>query len=285
MAEKIYTVTGMSCAACANAVEKALNKKENISASVNIATEKLNIEYDEKQYDFDKIKNIILQLSELGCNNIQFRFFDTLSINQLENLFMLFERTMLKNIEILIPYNTELTYENIHILCKNYPRLFNFHVYNAPTYKVHDLAGALISFSAKTINQIDSCGNINPKFFNQSLNQFTEAYNYNSCLYKQISIDINGEIKNCPSMSKSFGNINNISLQEVVDDNDFKSLWYIKKDNIEVCKDCEFRYMCIDCRCFIKDKCNIYSQPSKCKYNPYIGKWEGEKGYTPILKS
>ena len=27
MAEKIYTVTGMSCAACANAVEKALNKK------------------------------------------------------------------------------------------------------------------------------------------------------------------------------------------------------------------------------------------------------------------
>ncbi len=86
-------------------------------------------------------------------------------------------------------------------------------------------------------------------------------------------------------MSKSFGNINNISLQEVVDDNDFKSLWYIKKDNIEVCKDCEFRYMCIDCRCFIKDKSNIYSQPSKCKYNPYIGKWEGEKGYTPILKS
>ena len=26
MAEKNYTVTGMSCAACANAVEKALNK-------------------------------------------------------------------------------------------------------------------------------------------------------------------------------------------------------------------------------------------------------------------
>ena len=59
MAEKIYTVTGMSCAACANAVEKALNKKENISASVNIATEKLNIEYDEKQYNFDKIRKIV----------------------------------------------------------------------------------------------------------------------------------------------------------------------------------------------------------------------------------
>ncbi len=54
-----YTVTGMSCAACANAVEKVLNKNTNISASVNIATEKLNIEYDEKKYDFDKIREIV----------------------------------------------------------------------------------------------------------------------------------------------------------------------------------------------------------------------------------
>ena len=59
MAEKIYTVTGMSCAACANAVEKALNKKGDINASVNIATEKLNVEYDEKKYDFDKIREIV----------------------------------------------------------------------------------------------------------------------------------------------------------------------------------------------------------------------------------
>ena len=59
MAEKNYTVTGMSCAACANAVEKALNKNNDINASVNIATEKLNIEYDEKKYNFDKIKKIV----------------------------------------------------------------------------------------------------------------------------------------------------------------------------------------------------------------------------------
>ena len=49
----------MSCAACANAVEKALNKNNDINASVNIATEKLNIEYDEKKYDFDKIREIV----------------------------------------------------------------------------------------------------------------------------------------------------------------------------------------------------------------------------------
>ena len=59
MAEKNYTVTGMSCASCANAVEKALNKNNDINASVNFATEKLNIEYDEKKYNFDKIREIV----------------------------------------------------------------------------------------------------------------------------------------------------------------------------------------------------------------------------------
>ena len=59
MAEKNYTVTGMSCASCANTVEKALNKNNDINASVNFATEKLNIEYDEKKYNFDKIREIV----------------------------------------------------------------------------------------------------------------------------------------------------------------------------------------------------------------------------------
>ena len=59
MAEKNYTVTGMSCASCANAVEKALNKNNDINASVNFATEKLNIKYDEKKYNFDKIREIV----------------------------------------------------------------------------------------------------------------------------------------------------------------------------------------------------------------------------------
>jgi hypothetical protein len=40
--------------------------------------------------------------------------------------------------------------------------------------------------------------------------------------------------------------------------------------------------MCTDCRCFIKDPGNIYSQPAKCTYNPYICKWEGQDGYIPV---
>ena len=59
MKKENYTVTGMSCAACALAVEKAVNKKEGIDATVNLATEKMSVSFDESKYDFDKIREIV----------------------------------------------------------------------------------------------------------------------------------------------------------------------------------------------------------------------------------
>ena len=70
---------------------------------------------------------------------------------------------------------------------------------------------------------------------------YSESKNYNSCLNGKISITNNGEIKNCPSMKQSFGKISINTIQEVLADDAFVSLWNITKEHIEVCKDCEFR--------------------------------------------
>jgi SPASM domain peptide maturase of grasp-with-spasm system len=95
-------------------------------------------------------------------------------------------------------------------------------------------------------------------------------------------VDAEGNIKNCPAMERSFGNIKDTTLQEAIEKPGFKDLWFVHKDQIDVCKDCEFRHLCMDCRCFIKDPENIYSQPAKCTYNPYICKWQGQEGYVPV---
>ena len=42
---------------------------------------------------------------------------------------------------------------------------------------------------------------------------------------------------------------------------------------IHVCKDCEFRYICTDCRAYIEDPNDILSKPLKCGYNPYTAEW------------
>jgi SPASM domain peptide maturase of grasp-with-spasm system len=97
-----------------------------------------------------------------------------------------------------------------------------------------------------------------------------------------LCVDENGYIKNCPSMEKHYGHIDDIKLEDVVKSDEFQKLWHIKKDDIKVCQDCEFRHMCMDCRAFIKDPNDIYSQPAKCHYNPYIAKWKGQEGFISV---
>src|SRR5919201_1353220 len=40
-------ITGMTCASCASRIERKLNKLDGVSASVNYATEKASVAYDE----------------------------------------------------------------------------------------------------------------------------------------------------------------------------------------------------------------------------------------------
>ena len=105
------------------------------------------------------------------------------------------------------------------------------------------------------------------------MQKYYEHQNYNGCLYKKISIDKNGNIKNCLSMQKSYGNISQTLLSDVLRSDSFKELWKINKDVIKVCNKCEFRYNCSDCRAFKVDTSDIYSKPLKCKYNPETCQW------------
>ena len=75
-------------------------------------------------------------------------------------------------------------------------------------------------------------------------------------------------------MSESFGNIKNTTLEEAVNHPNFKKYWDITKDQIEVCKDCEFRHICTDCRAYVETPEDQYSKPLKCGYNPYTNEWE-----------
>jgi Cu+-exporting ATPase len=60
MVEKTYTVTGMTCAACAAHVEKAVSKLQGVeSAGVNLATEKLSVRFDEDTTGFEEIKKTV----------------------------------------------------------------------------------------------------------------------------------------------------------------------------------------------------------------------------------
>lgn len=96
---------------------------------------------------------------------------------------------------------------------------------------------------------------------------------FNGCLNRKISIDAQGNIKNCPSFSGEFGNITSMRLADVVKQAEFRRVWSIYKDNISVCKDCELRYACTDCRAYTVGD-DPLGKPSRCGYDPYTGVWD-----------
>ena len=119
-----------------------------------------------------------------------------------------------------------------------------------------------------------SCGKISPELFMINPVFYTASHFHNTCLSRKISVDFDGSIKNCPSMSQSFGNIRDTTLLEALEHPEFKKYWNITKDKVSVCMNCEFRYICTDCRAYLEEPGDSHSKPLKCGYNPYTGEWE-----------
>lgn len=192
----------------------------------------------------------------------------------------IFTGSTLEGIEIFSQFHHAVDLDFIQSLNKNTARIFSLVFYNCPKapFEIRDDFRFAINFTRQAL-KISSCGKVNLDYFNTNLPKVLEAMNYNSCLHKKIGIDINGNIKNCPAMPQSFGNIKDTTLEEALKLKDFKKYWDLTKDHIKVCKDCEFRYICTDCRAYTEQSHfdthrRDTSKPLKCGYNPYTAEWE-----------
>lgn len=225
------------------------------------------------------------ELDQLSCKAIELRFFALKKIRDLYKILKFTEDKSFSHIDIIIPWIGELPIDEYRKIIHMYPRIWTFRVFNAPFTKnefLDEQKQHSILFSTINVTDHSFCGFVHPNNFIKNINFFTESIHYNTCLNCKVCIDEFGNIKNCPSLEKIYGNINKATIKDVVSSDEFQFIWKVNKDDIEVCKNCEFRYICMDCRAYIKDKNNIYSQPVKCNYNPYIAKWKGQDGYISV---
>lgn len=230
--------------------------------------------------DDHDIKGILVQLENLKCSNLQFRFFDSgKSVFFKEILdFINIQKLRFTHIDFILPFDNE--YLEISKKYNDEPRIHSIIFYNSGLSKFNSPnfknMGHVIFTENKIINEI-SCGIIDFKYFHSNIKLFTESQHHNTCLNSKISIDKDGYIRNCPSMPEHFGNIKDTSLEEALNHPDFKKYWNVTKDMIEVCKDCEFRHICTDCRAYTErthfEGDIDLSKPLKCGYNPYTNEW------------
>lgn len=72
MTKETVKLSGMTCAACANRIEKAVGKLEGVTnASVNFATERLSVEFDDQKAPITKIKETITKVGYGVIDEVQ----------------------------------------------------------------------------------------------------------------------------------------------------------------------------------------------------------------------
>jgi SPASM domain peptide maturase of grasp-with-spasm system len=222
------------------------------------------------------IYTALKQIDSLGTEALQIRLFDIISFSELkkisDNTYIGTKR--LRSIQFLIkfsPYTLQKKF--VKILTDNL-LVSEAIVHSCNFSKIVPTGyGFNIIYTKEKIKDCSNCGCITPAYFTTNLNHVNESKSFNTCLNKKISIDANGLIKNCPSINKNFGKFDDGSLElsKIINNKEFARMWSINKDQIKICKDCEFRLICSDCRAYVS---NELDKPIKCKYNPYNAKWE-----------
>jgi hypothetical protein len=193
------------------------------------------------------------------------------------------EHTRPESIDIhFLKDDFELNNINLDTIRKN-AEVFNIYLYNSRIssdlrmyLKNHyiDLIEIPLSFEAYSKN-------VYPSKFSVNNDIFIEANSKNTYLNKKLYIDFKGDIKNSFNTEK-LCNISDINtFFELIRNPMLTKYWDITKESILICKDCEFRFMCVN-PIKLKKTGENWIYDIECNYNPYISKWSEEDDYLSL---
>jgi len=211
---------------------------------------------------------IVLQLNSLGCKALELRFYYPIPIDELKQALMITAVSSLEKIEVCVEKSVDFTLDTLIALKNDYPKLSKITLSNTPENVIYKSNDLVVISTTEIIRSEIKCGVTGELYCIAESQLFWESRRYNNCLYKKISVDKDGYIKNCPSMKEHFGHISDTLLLDVVNTKAFRKFWNITKDDIEECSQCELRYVCQDCRAYTIHTNDPYSKPLKCRYNP-----------------
>jgi SPASM domain peptide maturase of grasp-with-spasm system len=226
---------------------------------------------DDKQQPLNLSSLINLKTDCLCANVLKY------NENTLDLLIEIAKNTSFNSFQIII--HSLIDADSINLLINNFSKLTHIYVLNRNETSVSSRKGITIIYdSQKTyVSQNDFIANIS---------LYTESIKHNTYFNRKLYIGVNGEIKNAPITQQIFGNINELNsaskLLKIIDSEEFQKYWTIHKGLIDICKQCEYRYMCVDNRVPVKRYDKEWFMETECNYNPYIAKWIDEPGYKTL---
>ena len=104
---------------------------------------------------------------------------------------------------------------------------------------------------------------VDRKFFNM-------ARHWNTCWGGELAVTSTGDVLPCIfARDQIMGNVYCQGLQDIIRGK-ARKYWNFTPDKIAKCRDCEYRFACIDCRVLsMKAGEGFYGKPQRCDYDPY----------------
>lgn len=222
------------------------------------------------------LEEALRQLDRLQCKQVELRCYGIMPPEFYDQLLATISTSVITSVSILTRSSQDVPAKAWGALCDKHPRITSLVLYGSPEEEeyVSELLLTPLRFTQKHVTGAHCCGVVSESYFIAYTETFTEALQYNSCLNRKMGIDAKGYIRNCPSMQQHFGHIKDTSLEEALQHPGFKQHWRTTKDHVSICRDCEFRYVCTDCRAYLEDPDDSCSKPLKCGYDPYTCTWE-----------
>lgn len=115
-----------------------------------------------------------------------------------------------------------------------------------------------------------------PAFPECTMDTFIRRQQGHNCFLTKICVGADGII--CPCIMERnthYGNVLRQPLSEILSCEAARRAKKLSKDKIDVCRDCEYRYACSDCRprALGGDNLPFNAKPRECLYDPYSGIW------------
>lgn len=109
------------------------------------------------------------------------------------------------------------------------------------------------------------------KFYCVDLHSFYRKRDFNPCWFLNIAVKNNGDIVPClRARDIVIENVRIRSLISLLKDGAFNKYWDLSIDEVEICRDCEFRYACDNCRVTAQTLSgNLNAKDYYCRIDPY----------------
>jgi SPASM domain peptide maturase of grasp-with-spasm system len=174
----------------------------------------------------DALKLAVCQLATIGCHTLQLRFFNSEPVEVVQDMIAYVSdlkafhgiSIVCDMIAINLPDQTALK-----LFMRQFPLITEIVLYNAGKHQFIDASksGYSILYIQQALSE-NSCGCIGPFYFNRQKTHYAESLQHNTCLNRKISVDQEGNIKNCPSMKSAYGNIYDTSFEANADNTSAK---------------------------------------------------------------